>query len=54
MPVGEEFVLRQGRFTGRPSRLSVLPQGRPDGLRNVQVGGEVAMVARGALDAPPH
>ncbi|MEU3556769.1 PhzF family phenazine biosynthesis protein [Streptomyces fragilis] len=54
VPVDEAFVLRQGRFTGRPSRLVVLPQGSPDALRNVRVGGGVTMVARGTLDALPR
>ncbi|MFI9018695.1 PhzF family phenazine biosynthesis protein [Streptomyces griseus] len=54
VPVEEEFVLRQGRFTGRPSRLTVLPQGRPDALINVRVGGDVSMVARGTLDTVPE
>ncbi|WP_198653589.1 PhzF family phenazine biosynthesis protein [Actinocorallia populi] len=53
VPVEEEFVLRQGRFTGRPSLLTVLPQGRPEDLHNVRVGGEVTMVAQGTLDALP-
>ncbi|MEU3529810.1 PhzF family phenazine biosynthesis protein [Streptomyces sp. NPDC038707] len=53
VPVGEEFVLRQGRFTGRPSRLTVLPEGRPDALHNIRVGGDVSMVARGSLDSCP-
>lgn len=54
VPVEEEFVLRQGRFTGRPSRLTVLPQGDPDALHNIRVGGDVAMVARGILDTLPE
>jgi trans-2,3-dihydro-3-hydroxyanthranilate isomerase len=54
VPVEEEFVLRQGRFTGRPSLLTVLPQGRPGDLRSVRVGGEVTMVARGTLDTLPE
>ncbi|MEV5607386.1 PhzF family phenazine biosynthesis protein [Streptomyces sp. NPDC052225] len=53
VPADEEFVLRQGRFTGRPSLLTVLPQGDPDELRGVRVGGDVTMVARGSLDAAP-
>lgn len=53
VPVGEELVLRQGRFTGRPSLLSVLPQGSPDALHDVRVGGHVSMVARGILDDLP-
>ncbi|GGY62631.1 phenazine biosynthesis protein PhzF [Streptomyces omiyaensis] len=53
VPVDEGFVLRQGRFAGRPSRLTVVPQGRPAALRNVRVGGDVTMVARGTLDTLP-
>jgi trans-2,3-dihydro-3-hydroxyanthranilate isomerase len=53
VPVDEDFVLRQGRFVGRPSRLVVRPQGRPDALHNVRVGGGVSMVARGTLDTLP-
>jgi len=51
--VGEELVLRQGRFTGRPSLLSVLPQGSPDALHDIRVAGHVSMVARGSLDVLP-
>lgn len=54
VPVEEEFVLRQGRFTGRPSRLTVLPQGRPDVLHNIRVGGDVSLVAQGTLDTLPE
>ncbi|MFC9976574.1 PhzF family phenazine biosynthesis protein [Spirillospora sp. NPDC127200] len=54
VPVEQEFLLRQGRFTGRPSLLTVLPQGRPEELRNVRVGGEVTTVARGTLDTLPE
>ncbi|GGZ21504.1 PhzF family phenazine biosynthesis protein [Streptomyces nitrosporeus] len=54
VPAGKGFTLRQGRFTGRPSLLDVLPQGRPEDLRNVRVGGEVTMVARGILDTLPE
>ncbi|MFJ7078959.1 PhzF family phenazine biosynthesis protein [Streptomyces sp. NPDC098781] len=54
VPVEEEFALRQGRFTGRPSRLTVLPQGSPDALHNIRVGGDVTTVARGTLDTLPE
>ncbi|MFC8596806.1 PhzF family phenazine biosynthesis protein [Isoptericola sp. NPDC057191] len=53
VPTDTEFLLRQGRFAGRPSSLTVLPQGRADALHNVRVGGAVSMVARGSLDAAP-
>lgn len=54
VPVGKEFVLHQGRFTGRPSRITVLPEGLPQDLTGVRVGGDVAMVARGTLDTVPQ
>jgi trans-2,3-dihydro-3-hydroxyanthranilate isomerase len=47
------FTLKQGRFTGRPSLIRVTPQGEPDDLVNIRVGGEVAMVATGSLDRLP-
>ncbi|GAB2866158.1 PhzF family phenazine biosynthesis protein [Actinocorallia aurea] len=53
VPAGEEFVLSQGRFTGRPSRIGVLPQGDSADLVNIRVSGAVAMTARGVLDALP-
>lgn len=53
VPVGEEFTLRQGRFTGRPSRITVSAEGAPDALTNIRVGGDVVMVATGTLDVLP-
>ncbi|MEU6844607.1 PhzF family phenazine biosynthesis protein [Streptomyces sp. NPDC046716] len=53
VPVDEEFTLRQGRFAGRPSLLTVTAQGRPDALHNIRVGGDVSTVARGTLDTLP-
>jgi len=50
---GETFTLHQGRFTGRPSRLMVRPEGRPESVERVLVGGAVARVGRGALEALP-
>ena len=51
---GEPFALSQGRFAGRPSRLSVEVD-RADGtIASVKVGGGVAFVGRGALDALPE
>jgi PhzF family phenazine biosynthesis protein len=43
---GGEVVLRQGRFAGRPSSMSVRLRGG-----EIWVGGPVAPVARGTLDA---
>ncbi|HET9980501.1 MAG TPA: PhzF family phenazine biosynthesis protein [Ktedonobacterales bacterium] len=50
---GEPFILRQGRFTGRPSELRVWPEGAPEAIETVKVGGDVALVGRGILDALP-
>lgn len=45
---GEEFILYQVRFTGRPSELRVTAH---EGT--VSVGGDVAFVEAGMLNAPP-
>lgn len=50
---GSEFVLRQGRFVGRPSEIRVLPIGHGDTVTRVVVGGEVSFVGRGQLDVLP-
>lgn len=50
---GEVFVLNQGRFTGRPSTLRVQPEGMSSRVDCVKVGGEVAFVGRGMLEARP-
>lgn len=50
---GEIFVLNQGRYVGRPSRLHVQPQGTSDRVENVSVGGDVTLVGRGVLDCRP-
>ncbi len=50
---GETFHLQQGRFTGRPSTLRVQPEGTPEHVRTVQVGGDVAFVGHGVLEAWP-
>jgi PhzF family phenazine biosynthesis protein len=49
----QPFVLHQGRFTGRPSRIQVEPRGRADDIGQVLVGGQVALVARGKLRSLP-
>jgi len=51
---GEEFILRQGRFLGRPSEIRVRSEGTPGEIVRVQVGGDVALVARGVLDVVPE
>ena len=50
---GEAFVLNQGRFTGRPSTLRVQPEGTCGQVDCVKVGGDVALVGRGILEARP-
>ena len=50
---GEPFLLHQGRFAGRPSTLRVEAVGSPDDVRAVSVGGDVAIVGRGVLEAVP-
>lgn len=50
---GETFVLNQGRFTGRPSTLRVQPEGTPEEVHNVRVGGDVALVGHGTLEVRP-
>jgi PhzF family phenazine biosynthesis protein len=50
---GEVFVLNQGRFTGRPSTLRVQPEGTCKQVDCVKVGGDVALVGRGILEARP-
>lgn len=50
---GETFVLNQGRFAGRPSKLLVQPEGTPGEVANVRVGGDVALVGRGELELVP-
>lgn len=50
---GEGFMLNQGRFTGRPSRLFVESHGSAEEVHSVKVGGEVAIVGRGEVTALP-
>ncbi|MEP6622504.1 MAG: PhzF family phenazine biosynthesis protein [bacterium] len=49
----ETFVLHQGRFVGRPSTLRVRPEGTPERVTRVSVGGDVALVGRGVLEVLP-
>ena len=53
VPMNESFVLRQGRFAGRPSRLRVTPQGESGNVMRVLVSGDVVLVAQGTLAATP-
>jgi PhzF family phenazine biosynthesis protein len=42
-------TLRQGRFTGRPSTMTVWAGGRPDDVASIHVGGDVALTGSGTL-----
>jgi len=50
---GQPFVLEQGRFVGRPSRLEVVAEGSPSDVRSVQVGGDAVIIGHGTLIQPP-
>jgi trans-2,3-dihydro-3-hydroxyanthranilate isomerase len=53
-PSGEFFILNQGRFIGRPSALRVQPEGTRERVKLVKVGGDVALVGHGTLEARPR
>jgi len=48
---GQELMLKQGRFVGRPSLLFVTVQDSGGGKLDVSVAGDVRLVARGTLGA---
>jgi trans-2,3-dihydro-3-hydroxyanthranilate isomerase len=45
--------LAQGRFTGRPSRITVTAYGTPDDISRVTVGGAVTVLGTGTLRTLP-
>ncbi|MBU1001163.1 MAG: PhzF family phenazine biosynthesis protein [Proteobacteria bacterium] len=47
---GEEIVIRQGRFCGRDSEISVRIEGNANTPIRAIVGGDVVLVARGSFD----
>lgn len=53
---GKTFVLRQGRFAGRPSEMRVEVAGSAGLASSVTVGGDVHMIGRGVIEAalPPE
>jgi trans-2,3-dihydro-3-hydroxyanthranilate isomerase len=53
VPCNAPFTLRQGRFTGRPSELTLTPVGEPAALTSIRVGGHVARVGTGTLERLP-
>lgn len=48
-----DFLLHQGRFTGRPSQMLIRVEGQPDAIQSILVGGDVSLVAQGRLLALP-
>jgi len=44
------FVIEQGDFTNRPSRIGLEVKGKPGGVEEVRVGGTSVVVARGTLE----
>jgi trans-2,3-dihydro-3-hydroxyanthranilate isomerase len=50
---GDTFTLYQGQYTGRPSILRVQPEGDANHVATVKVGGDVAFVGHGVIDALP-
>ncbi|MCX5380563.1 PhzF family phenazine biosynthesis protein [Streptomyces sp. NBC_00091] len=50
---GEPVVLHQGRFTGRPSEMTVSAHGHGQDIRRVEVGGAVALLGEGVLAELP-
>ena len=49
---GDSFILNQGQYTGRPSRITVSPRHTATAIA-VSVGGDVSFVGRGHLDVLP-
>jgi predicted PhzF superfamily epimerase YddE/YHI9 len=50
---GDTFILHQGQFTGRPSKLRVIPEGSANDVETVKVGGDVSFVGHGRIEALP-
>jgi predicted PhzF superfamily epimerase YddE/YHI9 len=49
----EPATLRQGRFTGRPSEMTIAAHGQGENIASVEVGGDVVLVGSGHLDELP-
>jgi PhzF family phenazine biosynthesis protein len=54
IPDGEPSGLAQGRFAGRPSRITITAYGPPDAVSRVTVGGAVTVVGEGTLRTLPR
>jgi trans-2,3-dihydro-3-hydroxyanthranilate isomerase len=46
---GEQIVLRQGAFVGRPSAMHVTAHGTPADITRIELSGPVTMIGRGVL-----
>ncbi len=53
VPANRPFVLRQGRFAGRPSEITLTGEGTAEDIRSIRVAGQVVAVGHGRLDAVP-
>ncbi|HZD70923.1 MAG TPA: PhzF family phenazine biosynthesis protein [Actinomycetes bacterium] len=51
---GQAVILRQGRFTGRPSQMTIRAHGEGRGVRSVEIGGDVVLVGEGRLHVLPR
>lgn len=49
----QEWILKQGRFTGRPSEIRVQANGTRADIDSIWVGGDVALVGQGTLNTLP-
>ncbi|MFI5982331.1 hypothetical protein ACIBEA_15790 [Streptomyces sp. NPDC051555] len=50
---GVPTLLRQGRFTGRPSEMTISAHGDGGSVHTMEVGGSVAIVGEGQLAELP-
>jgi trans-2,3-dihydro-3-hydroxyanthranilate isomerase len=50
---GQAATLRQGRFTGRPSEMTIRAHGHLRSVHSAEVGGDVVLVGEGRLDVLP-
>lgn len=51
---GEATTLSQGRFTGRPSKMTITAHGQGENIASVEVGGDVVLVGEGQLREVPR
>ncbi|MCP2324200.1 PhzF family phenazine biosynthesis protein [Hamadaea flava] len=51
---GEPTTLSQGRFTGRPSTMTIAAHGQGEDIESVEVGGDVVLIGEGSLRELPQ